>query len=225
MADSKVAVVVPMKPLAVAKGRLEGALTKEARGALSLLLLERVLLAARRCPMVAETLVVGGDSTVADAARRLGATWLDDDGAALNDALWLAFSAAFERGMAAALYLPHDLPLITPTEITRVIETSGRLSCLVLAPAFRDGGTNAILAPAHLPLRPSLGAPSFRRHLCSAAASGYPLALYGSLAIGLDLDTEEDLLLSMERDPEFANALRRCGIEPAKRLRPTHVVQ
>ncbi len=208
--------VVPMKPLARSKGRLDVCLSREGRRALSLLLLRRVVQAARRCPLVTETLVVGGDPAIEQTARRLGAAWLDDAGAPLNEALQQAFAMAFEHAMEAALYLPHDVSLISSEEITCLIKASGGLSSLVLAPAWRDGGTNAILTPRQLPLRPSLGGDSFQRHLTQAKALGYPVAIYGSPRLGLDLDTEEDLYQSME-DPDFSRAVRACGIHPRER--------
>ena len=63
----------------------------------------------------------------------------------------------------------------------------------MLAPAQRDGGTNAILAPAGSGFRSLLGRDSFVRHQELAQAMGLPYAVCNSPGFALDLDTPEDL--------------------------------
>ncbi|MBI2165564.1 MAG: 2-phospho-L-lactate guanylyltransferase [Chloroflexi bacterium] len=213
MNGTEVVAVVPMKPLAKAKTRLAACLTDEARQALSILLLERAVKTALASPLIAETWVLGGDGVVAQMARRLGAIWKDDEGRALNAALGETFSRAFQAGIQGAIYLPSDLAMVTPEDLTRVVQASRRLSCLVLAPALTDGGTNLVLMPRHLPITFRLAeGRSLGLHLSQAETLGYPVAMYASLSVGRDLDTEDDLRFFLQEDGSLADQLKERGI-------------
>jgi 2-phospho-L-lactate guanylyltransferase len=188
-----VAAVIPMKPLAAAKSRLAPHVTDAERAAIACHLARRVVAAAAQCPAIAETWVVGGDGAVRALAQELGAEWFDDGGAGLNAALDAAFAQWFAQSGDAALFLPADLPLVTPADVANVVAVSGRLRSVVLVPAARDGGTNALLMPRALAFPFALGEQSFKRHLAEATRLGYQAAPYFSQALGLDVDTIDDL--------------------------------
>ena len=193
--------IVPMKPFALAKTRLSGALTPPQRMALSRNMLRQVLKAILaphpglpEYSRVESVWVVGGDADVSQVASEEGASWYEDDGMDLNDALEWAFHRAFESGRAA-LFIPGDLPFLEPRDVYDMISASGLMGNMTLAPASQDGGTNGILVPPGLP-RPfhlMLGHNSFRLHLSQAASLGLPVAIYYSRGFALDLDTSEDL--------------------------------
>lgn len=204
MPPPQVTAIVPMKPLAQAKMRLAPALDEEARRTLSRRLLKGVLISALRCPAIAQVWVVGGDPCVRSLAEAQGATWLGELGRDLNETLWLAFQRCFDDGAAAALFLPGDLPLLQPQELKGLIAASGRLRSLVLVPAARDSGTNAMLVPRALAFPPLLGKGSFQRHLGETSSLGYPVALYHSPGLALDVDTLEDLRAWQAQAPEAA---------------------
>lgn len=182
-----------MKPLASAKSRLAMHLPDGERVSIACHLLRRVVAAASQCAAVTETWVVGGDSGVQASARRLGASWHDDGGAGLNGTLDKASADWFARGGDAVLFLPADLPLVTPAEFAACVTASGRLRYPVLVPAARDGGTNAILMPRASAFPFQLGERSFQRHLAEATRLGYRAVPYFSQALGLDVDTIDDL--------------------------------
>lgn len=185
--------VIPMKPLAAAKSRLTPHVTDAERAAIACHLARRVVAAAAQCPAIAETWVVGGDGAVQALAQELRAKWFDDGGAGLNAALDAAFGGWFAEGGDAALFLPADLPLVTPADVADVVAASGRLRSLVLVPAARDGGTNALLMPRALAFPFALGERSFKRHLAEATRLGYQAVPFFSQALGLDVDTIDDL--------------------------------
>ncbi len=201
MSASTVAVIIPMKPLAQAKTRLESHLSDPQRRRLALSLLAHVLKTVNQArkssvegPAVQETWVVGGDSEVRHAAESEGAEWMDDGGQGLNGALELGFHRAAESGKAG-LFLPADLPLLAPADVHGLLETSGKLKNLVLAPAGNDGGTNGILLPPQLAdtFRFKMGPDSFKLHLEQAGFLGIPVAIYYSAGLAFDLDTPADL--------------------------------
>lgn len=205
-------IFVPMKPPAEAKSRLAQALSRSERELLSLAMLQRVLRAATAAPLC-EVTVVGGDGRVRQLAARLGAAWLPDPARDLNRALAPLFAAVDSR---AAVYLPADLPLLRPHEVTQLVEEAfaGRV---VLAPDRTRRGTNALAVPGGLRFRPMLGEDSFARHLRQASDLGADPLVLTSDGLELDVDTPSDLAALLEAEPGFweeSAALRDLGLVP-----------
>ena len=194
-----------MKPLADSKTRLSDRLTPGERGDLVIGMLCAVLEAIRGAA-IEPIWVVGGDDRVRHEAEQGGAQWMEELGSDLNDTLSRAFDLAFglHRG---ALYIPGDLPFLRSRDIQSVLDASRRQNNITLAPARRDGGTNAILVPNGLPFRPALGPQSFTRHLARAAELEISVAICHSPGLGLDLDVADDLETSRRIDPDFLERL------------------
>lgn len=205
----KLIVIVPMKPLAEGKARLAPALEADQRAALSLLMLAHVLLSARDAVSVTETWVIGGDYAVQRLAKAISNRWLPDPGGGLNKTLAQAFGAAFETGTTATLYLPGDLPLLTPASIDRLAAQSQTLEKAVVTPAERDGGTNGLLLPQGPTFRPLLGPSSFHRHLDALRADRYQVVIHKSHQIGFDVDTPEDWEQLLKTRPEMVDILQQ----------------
>ncbi|MCE2463202.1 MAG: 2-phospho-L-lactate guanylyltransferase [Dehalococcoidia bacterium] len=193
--------IVPMKPFALAKTRLSGALTPSQRMALSRNMLRRVLRAIlaphpglQEDSRVGSVWVVGGDADAREVGSEEGAVWLEDDGSDVNDTVERAYHRGLESFMAA-LFIPRDLPFLGPRDVYDIIGASSHMKNITLAPASQDGGTNGILVPSGLPqpFHLMLGHNSFRSHLSQAASLGLPVAIYYSRGVALDLDTNEDL--------------------------------
>ena len=197
-----------MKPLSDSKTRLSDRLTPEERANLTIGMLRGVLEAIKGAA-VDPIWVVGGDQRVREEAEQGGAHWMEELGNDLNDTLSKAFDLAFglHRG---ALYIPGDLPFLKSGDVQSVLDASRRQSNITLAPARRDGGTNAILVPNNVPFRPALGPQSFTRHLAKAAELEISVAVCHSPGLGLDLDVPDDLDTSSRIDPGF---LERLSVE------------
>ena len=211
MNASAVAVIIPMKPLAQAKTRLESRLSAAQRKTLTLDLLLHVLKTITQArtssiggPAIEETWVVGGDSEVREAAESEDAVWLHDGGQGLNGALTLGFRRAAESGRAG-LFLPADLPLLTTEDVQGMLEASGHLKNVTLAPASNDGGTNGILLPPQMAetFTFKMGHGSFKLHLEQAGFLGIPVAIYYSVGLAFDLDTPADLEVCETKKPGF----------------------
>ncbi len=201
--------IVPMKPLSQGKSRLGQTLSAEQRADLSLGMLRRVLLAIRAASI--ETMwVVGGDNRVRNMTRNLGGDWIEELGEDLNDTLNKAFQMAFEQGKSA-LYIAGDLPFLKPADLLNVMQASRRQGNVTLAPARRDGGTNAILVPNGVPLQPQLGQGSFMKHLTQAARMETSVAISYSPGLGFDLDVVDDLETFQHMEPGL---LERLSTEP-----------
>lgn len=204
---ARVIAIVPMKPLAEAKGRLAGALSPEDRAALCLLMLCRVVLSARQARSVSDVWVVGGDGAVRVLSSTLGVPWHPDPGRDLNDSLALAFAGAFAAGAEAVLFLPSDLPLLTASDVEALAMASGGFRRVALTPALSDGGTNAILAPRGRPFPFRMGRDSFRLHLEALAERGMPVAAHRGAHLAFDLDTPAQWHLLGTLRPDLTSSL------------------
>ncbi|MBK9710237.1 MAG: 2-phospho-L-lactate guanylyltransferase [Kouleothrix sp.] len=190
------AAIIPVKTLAVAKGRLAGVLAAPERRALVLAMLGDVLATLVKTRGVDRIGVISADATVLARAAALGAEPLIDRAPDLNAALAQAAAHYAALGATATLVMPADVPLIAAEEIERMIAlrvTRG----IVIAPS-RDGGTNALLTRPPLALPFLFGPQSRERHLQAAREYGVDARIFQSRGLGLDVDRPDDLLLLAE---------------------------
>ncbi len=189
--------VVPVKTLAVAKSRLQSALSAAERAGLVESLLQGVLRALAESGVIAVTAVVSPDPRARTLAVALGAVGLPDPGGGLNAALEAVRTWAVAQGATALLVLLGDLPLLAGRDIAALAAllaaTPDDDPTAVLAPDRRDGGTNAMLLrpPGALPF--AFGLDSYHRHRAAAAAAGVAVRLYRAPGTAFDLDTPGDL--------------------------------
>lgn len=182
--------VVPVKPLSIAKSRLAGTIGPGHRPELALAFALDTVRAALACARVHGVLVVTDDARVAAAIRALGADVVADVGSGLNAALAHGARVAGERrprtGVAA---LSADLPALRTRELDRVLAAATRAPRAFLADAA-GVGTTLLTAAAGVPLAPGFGGPSRARHLASGAVELTP---YDVDSVRRDVDTGEDL--------------------------------
>ena len=207
--EQNIAAVIPMKPLSRGKSRLARTLTPEERASISAGMLRRVLVALLGAS-IDPIWVVGGDDRVKHISRDSGSMWFEEMGRNLNDTLGKAFDRAFERDMSA-LYIAGDLPFVKPSDIHSFIQASRSAGNVTLAPARRDGGTNAILVPLGVNFKPELGRRSFSKHLNQAAKLGTSVAIAYSPGLGLDLDVVDDLESYQHMEPGLMERLMRAS--------------
>lgn len=185
--------IVPVKPLAEAKSRLASVLSHDERMVLARRLLERTLLKLVRARGLAGIMVVSRDEAVLKIARKYGAFGILETNTGLNDALEQARRVCLANGARAILILPVDLPRVRVRDIEKIIALGEPAPRIVIVPAVRDGGTNALLLNPARALEFQFGDNSFQKHSAAAAANNVPLALYESDTVTLDLDVPEDL--------------------------------
>ena len=199
--NESIVAIVPMKPLANSKTRLAHRFSPGQRAGLVMGMLSRVVSAIQGAS-ISKLWVVGGDQQVRDMAEKFGCLWLEELGCDLNDTLGKAFDRAFQ-GNDSALYVAGDLPFLKPSDLHSLLQASRRRQNITLAPARRDGGTNAMLLPLGVAFRPQLGPSSFTKHLSQAAALEISVAICSSPGLGLDLDTTEDMKSFEHMEPGF----------------------
>ncbi|NUL03356.1 2-phospho-L-lactate guanylyltransferase [Streptomyces lunaelactis] len=183
--------VVPLKPLALAKSRLSAAADDVLRPHLALAFALDTVTAALACPAVRDVAVVTDDPGAAAELAALGARIVPDSPAAgLNAALTHGAQAVRAlRPAAAVAALNADLPALRPVELTRVLAKAAIFPRAFLTDAAGIG-TTLLSAASGVELRPAFGGRSRRRHLRSGAAE---ILLDAVDSVRQDVDTGDDL--------------------------------
>lgn len=186
-----VGAVIPVKPLGRALRRLSPVLDGAGRRALQEAMLADILMACRDCAALEGVVVVTSDPDARAIAHAHGARVVADHAPARG------INAAVARGLAEvggpALVLMADLALARPADLAFVIDEALPAPGATLV-ASRDGtGTNAMLLDPPDVLDPHLGPRSLGLHLDQAARMGVAVRVLERPALGLDVDTPQDL--------------------------------
>ena len=191
--------VIPVKGGALAKQRLADALSPRLRKDLALAMFQDVLDAVAALLELHGIAVVTADPTVAEIARHSGAeVW--SEGA--HEGHTGAVTAAARRLGAASstmLTIPGDVPLVSSTDISRVLAAHPAAPSFTIVPARDELGSNTIVcSPADVvPLR--FGPDSYFPHLAAARAVGLTPTIVRNSAIALDIDEPSDLQRFMSK--------------------------
>lgn len=183
--------VVPLKPLAVAKSRLAEA-GGAVRPALALAFALDTVAAALACAEVADVTVVTDDPVASTELADLGAFVVADEPAAgLNAALRHGVVQARERRpYAPVAALNGDLPALRAAELSEVLHEAVRGRQRAFLADAAGLGTTLLAAPPRLPLSPAFGGPSRARHLATGARE---ITLRSVPSVRRDVDTLADL--------------------------------
>ena len=114
--------VIPIKQLADAKQRLSGLLNSDERKRLFQAMVEDVLTAVEACTFIDNIVVVTDDQAVAELARSYGAEIRPEpDSPGLIEAVTQTGKQLAAEGVDCMLFLPGDVPLVTPEELEVVL--------------------------------------------------------------------------------------------------------
>jgi 2-phospho-L-lactate guanylyltransferase len=183
--------VVPLKPLALAKSRLANA-AGPVRPGLALAFAKDTVAGALGCRAVRGVTVVTDDPLAQAELTALGARVIADFPAAgLNAALAHgALSVRHASPDTPVAALNADLPALRPAELEQVLDaaaTAAERSFLADAAGL---GTTLLCAAPGTALAPAFGGPSRARHHTSGARE---ITLSGVDSVRRDVDTPEDL--------------------------------
>lgn len=204
--------VIPLKPLALAKSRLADTAADALRPGLALAFAVDTVTAALACAAVRDVAVVTNDELAGRELAALGARIVPDEPrAGLNAAL--AHAAAAVRATlpdSAVAALNADLPALRPPELARVLDAAAEFPRAFLPDAAAIGTTLLAVAPGR-ELLPAFGTDSRARHRASGAMELRPTAVD---SVRQDVDTGEDLraALALGVGPRTAAAAARLLI-------------
>jgi 2-phospho-L-lactate guanylyltransferase len=197
------AVLVPVKPLAVAKSRL-GGLGDPARRDLASAFAADTVEAVLSCGTVSRVLVVTDDHVLARAMRDLGVEVIPDGTSDLNGTLVQAAAEMHRRNPRLRLAaLCADLPALRAEDLSRALGAADDATMSFVSDEERVG-TTAVIAPTLATFRPAFGPGSRRDHLSAGAHE----------VDGIDVPT----LRRDVDDPPALTAALRLGVGPRTSL-------
>jgi len=185
-------VIIPVKRLDNAKSRLSSLLTDGERKQFCLKMLEEVLRTVKSTKHINQTVVVSNDPEVFHVAKNFEAAYLRERKTGLNEAISEAIGWCTERGATSILVLPADIPLVTPTDLNRMLALREKAS-MVISQSRNGKGTNALLLTPPNACPTFYGPCSFQKHLEEASKRRISFCRFKSQRIALDIDTVEDL--------------------------------
>jgi len=171
--------------------RLFAAFSPEQSKLLSAAMLEDVL-TALKSSVVHEVVVVGTDSDVREVAEKCGATFLPIERAGLNPAVKKAIAWCIEKKADAVLILPANIPLVSFSDIDKMVALGYQESSVVLCPSLKGGTSAVLLNPPNL-VQAQFGQGSFFKLVKEAIDKDVALKFYSSRETAFDMDSEEDL--------------------------------
>lgn len=209
--------VIPLKPLALAKSRLSGTASDGLRPSLALAFAQDTVAAALACPAVRDVAVVTDDALAARELSALGARIVPDEPrAGLNAALGHGVTAVRAvRPRCAVAALNADLPALRSAELARVLDAAARFGRAFLPDAAGIGTTLLAAGPGQ-ELLPEFGTDSRARHRSGGAVE---IALSAVDSVRQDVDTGEDLraALALGVGPRTARAAALLPVPSGER--------
>jgi 2-phospho-L-lactate guanylyltransferase len=201
--------IVPIKRFENAKTRLSSILDTDDRIRLSLLMLKDTLQILSAVHSLSQLITVSADKRVGEIAVKYGANFLlEEKERGVNSAVALADSYCMKKAADATMVIPHDLPLLDSTDISKACELAENESrCIVICPSLRYDGTNMLLRKPPSIIATFYDADSYNMHVKAAIRLGIPVKRLFSKALMHDIDTPEDALEVMKEETVTARSL------------------
>jgi 2-phospho-L-lactate guanylyltransferase len=194
----RTAAILPVKRFPIAKQRLGESVADSLRSDLARAMVGDVLSALRECSAIDATIVVTRESSVAAAARYIGAIVVEDSAEeGQSAAVSLGLARALQEGFERALCIPGDCPTLDPAELTELL--GGEVDAVVIVPDRHGSGTNGLLLTPPGAIGPCFGVDSRARHEQLARAAGASCRIERPPSLLLDVDTGEDLAVLRKR--------------------------
>lgn len=201
--------IVPIKRFENAKTRLSSILDTDDRTRLSLLMLKDTLQILSAVHSLSQLITVSADKRVGEIAVKYGANFLlEEKERGVNSAVALADSYCMKKAADATMVIPHDLPLLDSTDISKACELAENESrCIVICPSLRYDGTNMLLRKPPSVIATFYDADSYNMHVKAAIRLGIPVKRLLSKGLMHDIDTPEDALEIMKEETVTARSL------------------
>lgn len=185
-------VVIPVKDLSRAKGRLQGILSPDERAGLALAMLRDVLTTLRASDL-GDIWIVAHDDSVFDLGREFGAQ-------GIREIVSQGYNHGVTAGLQAidpqraVLVLPADLPFLQAQDVARLTAPRASDAPFVgTVPDRHNRGTNGLLLSRPDLIAPAFGHNSFFEHKAEAARIGITATVFPLNSMAVDIDCAEDL--------------------------------
>jgi 2-phospho-L-lactate guanylyltransferase len=174
---------VPIKSFTAAKRRLDGVLDEVQRAELARTMAAHVLECVEPLPAA----VACDDPEVARFAEARGALVVWTPGLGLNGAVAAGVDELSARGASHVTIVHADLAVAVDVGSLEAFDG------VTIAPDRRRTGTNLLRVPTPMPIEPSFGRDSFRRHVAACELLGVPTWILERDDLALDIDEPDDL--------------------------------
>jgi 2-phospho-L-lactate guanylyltransferase len=216
----RTAAILPVKRFGEAKQRLGASVADPIRLELARAMVTDVLHALTQAASIERTIVITRESSLAAAAREIGALVLEDaPEAGQSAAVQIGVRRALSEGIERVLCIPGDCPALDPAELDALLGAPQRADRadraaadrsksglpvagageVVIIPDRHGTGTNGLLLTPPDAIEPSFGPDSCARHRALALAAGAACRVERLPSLLLDIDTGADLLALRER--------------------------
>lgn len=186
-------IVIPIKHLSGAKGRLASRLGPKMRAGLVLAMLEDLLTTITRIGK-GRIWIVTGDRSVVEVARRFNVSWIPEARAQGYNAAAILGIASLPEGADVAI-IPGDIPLASHDEIARLTEQPDPTRKTIrLVPSRDRQGTNGLFMSGNARIKPGFGLGSFAGHCRTARAMQIEPTIIDAPGMAHDIDTPADVL-------------------------------
>jgi 2-phospho-L-lactate guanylyltransferase len=184
--------LVPIKPFAAAKSRLEGLLTRAECARLAEEMARDVLRALHAAPDISGIAILSTEPHLTPLAEAVGArVYGEDPGEDYRAALSRVAADLQGHGARHLLVVPADLPTLSSGDIQQLL--AGHGGGVTVCPAAGDGGTNALVLSPPTVIPFMYGPASAERHLAAARAAGVPVRTAALPAFARDVDSPDDV--------------------------------
>lgn len=188
------AVIVPMKPLALAKQRLRPALQDTERRALAVDMLTHVLATVSTSKIADLAVLISADHQVLQLAHDRDFVPLQENTSGYNESTTQAIHWTQTEGIDTVLILPADLPNLQADDLCNLISLMpDEPQVAIITPNATETGTNALLLRPPDLIQPSFGPDSYNRHCALARDAGVEPIIYRSPSLAYDIDLPSDL--------------------------------
>jgi 2-phospho-L-lactate guanylyltransferase len=184
--------LVPIKPFASAKTRLEPLLTRAECARLAEEMARDVLRALKAAADISGIAILSNEPRLAALAEAAGARiYAEQEGEDYRAALGRVAADLEQHGARQLLVVPTDLPTLSSADVQRLIQ--GHPGGVTICPAAVDGGSNALVLSPPTAIPFLYGPDSASRHLAAAAAAGIAARTVEVAGFARDVDTPDDL--------------------------------
>jgi 2-phospho-L-lactate guanylyltransferase len=191
----KIAAVIPMKKLHLAKSRLSNILSPQQRKNLAMYLLDATIKELKESNFISEIIIVSSDKAVEKYSYLNKLKFIQDFDEGVNHAVVLADRYCIINDINANVVIPHDLPFISAKEIDGICTISNKYEkCIIICPSKRFDGTNVLLRKPPDVIKTFYDDNSYINHLKEAHKFQIPIESLDNVNLRLDIDTKEDLL-------------------------------